>query len=121
MVAAPPHLRQFSHSTRDELRGSNSLHLGFDNTSSKLAPHIAARTSVERRIYRVRTMLRPVRPAAGGATVDRQARVLGFPAIARDEAQMDAVRVPTPIIQRPSEMMGRAVPAAIPIKLRAKA
>src|SRR5262245_6125145 len=38
-------------------------------------------------------MLRPSRPAAGGATLAQQARVLGLPAIARDEAQMDAVRV----------------------------
>jgi hypothetical protein len=41
-------------------------------------------------------MLRPVRPAAGGTTVAQQARVLGLRAIARVEAQMDAVRVPAP-------------------------
>jgi hypothetical protein len=100
MIAAPMLHRRIADNSAirraHECRGSNSLHLGFDNTPPKLAPYNAARTSVERRIHRVRTMLRPVWPAAGGSTVDRQARVLGLPAIARDEAQMDAVRVPAP-------------------------
>src|SRR5215475_5136373 len=76
-----------------ELRGSNLLHLGFDNTSPKSAPYNATRTSVERRIHRVRTMLRPVRPAAGDTTVDQPARVLGLPAVACNEPELDAVRV----------------------------
>src|SRR5262245_14835853 len=102
MIAAPPHLRQFSHSTCDELRGSNSLHLGFDNRSPKLAPYIAARTSVERRVYRVRTMLRPVRPAVGGTTVDRQARGLAM------KCRWTLFAFPRPMIQRPTEMTGAA-------------
>jgi len=44
-----------------------------------------------------------------------------FPPLLAMKCRWTLFAFPRPMIQRPSEMTGRAVPAAIPIKLRTKA
>ena len=89
--------RQSNHSPRQRITWIKFASSRFWQCTAEIgALYKAGRISVERRIHRVRTMLHPVRPAARGTTVARQAPILGLRAIARDEAQMDAVRVPAP-------------------------
>jgi hypothetical protein len=104
----------------NEFRGSNSLHLGFDSTPPNrrpilgLAPLWRGEFIVFARSSALSGRLLGVRP-----WISKR----GFwdsPLLAM-QRRWTLLAFPRRIIQRPGEMTGRAVPAAITVKLHAKA
>jgi hypothetical protein len=115
-IAASPAIQPFR---ANELRGSNSLHFRFDNTPPKLAPYIVLLCRGEFIVFGRCSALSG--RLLGARPWLSKRRFWDFPPLLALKRRWTLFAFPRRIIQRPSEMTGRAVPAAIPVKVHTKA